>query len=194
MKPHIPHRVVIPLLWQNGQWQCEIGPMPEIKPGTKAELYLHSTAFKDEREIQQFSHAESVALLPKGFVLLACMTLKKEHPKEAYRFPNDKIPLPGIGYPHFFIPFSLEEALLIRLRGTKKAQLEPCKCRIPALDDLAEVDSVNQAYTRISEKYEPWRKSHTGDVFQKVYLAELQNKSLVSLGELRTRIQKPSTP
>ena len=29
--------------------------------------------------------------------------------------------------------------------------------------------SINGAYSRLSERYEPWHRSHTGNVFTKVY-------------------------
>ena len=55
--------------------------------------------------------------------------------------------------------------MLLGLRGTKPALLRQVECHIPHLD-LA-VNSLNQAYTRISEVFEPHRRSHTGNVFER---------------------------
>jgi hypothetical protein len=159
--------------------------MPVFSEGTIGELRVDVTALTDSRDAERFSKEKTIAFLEKGTLLLACMTLKQERPKEAYDFPQEKRPLDDQGYSHYFIPFILEEPLELRLRGTKPAQLMGCKCSIAALGPEFIADSVNQAYTRISEKYEPWRKSHTGDVFQKVYLAEPKKGFLIPLDDLR---------
>lgn len=186
--------VHIPVVWKAGQWAYPDGPVPKFKEGVVAELRVNVTNMFDWRDAKRFSHEETVPFIEQGRLLLACMTLKEERPKEAYDFPEDKRPLDDLGYSHYFIPFVLDEPLMLRLRGTKPAQLMPCQCHIPALGPDFTTESVNQAYTRLSETYEPWRKSHTGAVFQKVYLAELQNGHLVSLGDLRAQIKNPSTP
>ncbi len=67
----------------------------------------------------------------------------------------------------FLIEFQLIEDLKIHLLGgTKRGTLADCKCGIPALS--REAASVNHAYTLISNIYEPHRKGHGGNVFQKV--------------------------
>jgi hypothetical protein len=51
-------------------------------------------------------------------------------------------------------------------------------------EDVA-VLSINQAYTRLSEKHEPKRKSHAGNVFAQVYFFD--GKFLLPLEEARKR-------
>lgn len=182
--------VHIPVVWKDGQWVYVDGAMPAFAEGAVGELRVRVNDMADGRDADRFSHEETVPFVEEGTLLLACMTLKGELPKEAYEFPEDMRPLKSVGYSHYFIPFTLEEPLELRLRGTKPAQLMPCKCRIPALGPEVIADSVNQAYTRISERFEPWRKSHTGDVFQRVYLAEPSNGFLVPLHSLRTQQAK----
>ena len=62
---------------------------------------------------------------------------------------------------------TLLEDLLLLMRGTKPPCLGACRCRIPYLD--TEVESLNQAYSRLSEVFEPHRRSHTGSVFTLCY-------------------------
>ena len=57
-------------------------------------------------------------------------------------------------------------ALRLTLRGTKKPQLLSVKCDIPALGKVA--NSLNHAYSLISEAYEIERISHIGNVFETV--------------------------
>lgn len=78
----------------------------------------------------------------------------------------------------------LEQDLVLRLRGTKLAELEECSCRLDTPTGEL-VSSVNQAYTRLSEHYESWRKAHTGNVFTKVYF--LEENCVLPLDVLRQR-------
>lgn len=72
-----------------------------------------------------------------------------------------------------FAPVYLQQPLCMLLRGTKLGELLPCSILAPwrgdAPEQPAEVRSLNQAYTRISELYERHRRSHTGNVFEKVH-------------------------
>jgi hypothetical protein len=38
------------------------------------------------------------------------------------------------------------------------------------------VESLNIALTRLSERYEPWRKAHTGNVYDRVIYKESNDK------------------
>lgn len=75
---------------------------------------------------------------------------------------------------------------MIVLRGTKTANLKKCKCDIPSLD--LEVNSINQAYTKISEKYEPSRASHAGNVFRKVFYRD--GKKWIKLDDKRQQLER----
>lgn len=86
-----------------------------------------------------------------------------------------------------FVEIHPKQPLRIKLRGSKKGELEPCLCEIPSLDDL-EATSINHAYTLISENFEMHRRSHTANVFDKVYFSDT-NGIWKPLEVLRERIQ-----
>jgi hypothetical protein len=68
---------------------------------------------------------------------------------------------------HFgYVAVVLLEPLQLLLRGTKQAILKRAACAIPAPKGK-QVGSVNQAYSIISEIFEPGRMSHTGNVFER---------------------------
>ena len=67
-----------------------------------------------------------------------------------------------------FVEIELIDDLLIILRGTKKATLSRCKCTIPILNNQ-EANSLNHAYTLISQEFEKHRISHSGNVFKDIY-------------------------
>ncbi|MBC8751519.1 MULTISPECIES: hypothetical protein [Paraburkholderia] len=43
---------------------------------------------------------------------------------------------------------------------------------VPLIVSEEPLDSLNHAFTRLSEKFEPWRKSHTGNVYDRVLYQE----------------------
>jgi hypothetical protein len=67
----------------------------------------------------------------------------------------------------FFVKVEILEPLFLLIRGSKKSNLLPAKCNILCLD--IEAASLNNAYTIVSEQFEPHRRSHTGNIFTKGY-------------------------
>ena len=77
----------------------------------------------------------------------------------------------------------LREDLKLRLRGAKPATLEDATCWIPSRPE--EAKSLNHAYRLVSEKFEPQRLSHSGNVFKVGYYFELSH-TWTSLDGLRS--------
>jgi hypothetical protein len=80
-----------------------------------------------------------------------------------------------------FVHFNLISDVSLSLTPGKKAGLAGGKCRIPSLG--IEVESINEALTRISQFFEPNRKSFGGNVFLKVFVE--RNSRMVALDDLR---------
>ena len=57
---------------------------------------------------------------------------------------------------------------------------------LPAAPGLEPVDSLNYAFTRLSEVFEPWRKAHTGSIYERVFYLE-QDGCWYPLKDLRDR-------
>lgn len=70
-------------------------------------------------------------------------------------------------YAYYLVKVRLQETLHLEIRGTSKPRLLNCRCHIPALEKHEKqfADSLNEAYTHISEIFEPTRRSHTGNIF-----------------------------
>lgn len=180
-------RVLIPAVYNKGVWQPFYGgEMPKIKEGTLADIYVPEAAFTNPEEINRFNIDEIVTILPAGSPLWAMMS------------PNHGMGGTGRGIPKWavsrhrdgletsnLVQFKIDEDLRLHLRGTKQAQLEPCACLLECFPEDLSVLSINQAYTRLSEKYEPTRKSHAGNVFTKVFYCE--GKTMLPIDELRIR-------
>ena len=48
--------------------------------------------------------------------------------------------------------------------------------RVPQPVSVQPLESLNHAFTKLSELYEPWRQSHTGNVYTRVLFQETNGK------------------
>ena len=68
---------------------------------------------------------------------------------------------------YWFVEGKLDAPVMLQVRGDQEARLSPCPCTIPSLKRTA--DSLNHAFTLISEAFETKRRSHSGNAFERVY-------------------------
>jgi hypothetical protein len=108
----------------------------------------------------------------------------------ARHIPEDRLPscqfhkVPHAHIHSAFVEIVLDEALNLRKRGSKSPRLNDARCHVPALRNAA-YESLNEAYRRISEVFEPTRRSAGGNVFLNVYHFDEGRSSWRPLGELR---------
>ena len=157
---HVPVRIVKGKILHSGK---ELA----LKDGTSGTLVLYASALLDEGLRKQLSEETTAELLPKATELMVDVNPRSTSHGERDRLHNDSrlghIQVSG----HFHIALLLEGPLLLQRKGTKKPSLLPCPIKIPALDGQF-VESVNEAYTVVSRFYETHRRSHSGNVFEKV--------------------------
>ena len=70
--------------------------------------------------------------------------------------------------------------VFIQFDGLRQTGILTSSIKLPIKDkgrDNEKVaDSLNYAFTCLSEEYEPWRKSHTGNIYDKIFYRESNNK------------------
>jgi hypothetical protein len=162
-----------------------------LKNGATGTLILYASTILDEELRKQLSQVTSVELLPTGARLMADVNPRNssETDRDVLRKDSRCGYIHGTG--HFHIALHLHGPLLLQLKGTKKPSLLPCPITIPALDGQP-VESVNEAYTVVSQRYEAHRRSHSGNVFQKVLF--LHRDDWRPLKELRERVEAGQDP
>jgi len=166
-------KVLIPVKIVDGKVEYFYGgPLPELKEGTIGDLLIPRYAVLNNNVLELLEKEEAVELLPLGSHLRALVTIRNELASDQTKYFIRAENIQQTGY---LVQIVLKETLKLRLRGTKKGELLDCRCSIPALSDR-EADSLNQAYTLISQKFEPLRKSHSGNVFAKVFSLDAQTK------------------
>jgi hypothetical protein len=158
--------------------------LPALHKETCADLILDASSLVHDADRLRLTQEASVEIIGKGTALWARVKLDdipaslrahRESKKSSASSPA-------------FVKFVLDAPL--RLIGSEGKQpiLSDCACRIPSLPHVV-CASVNEAYTRISEAFEPSRRSHTGNVFSCVFFDSLG--ILQALKKLRNTPLKP---
>ena len=171
-----PRELHIPLVIKDGIFVLRNGEaLPDFREGTEAELRIAASTLADPSRIGQFLSEATKPFLPAHSPLGA-----EVNPDGVSAELRKHVVNRFTGSRHLtFVPFAVTEELNITLTAGKKGRLVDCKCFIPSLN--LEVKSINEAYTRISEAFEPTRRSHTGNVFAKVFSIQPALRSLDSI-------------
>ncbi len=167
MKELDERTVEIPIIIRAGKVEFFYGgPLPMLKEGQVGSIEMPAFAFEKAADVARLSVEETLPILEIGTQLQVHVS-----PKDDGRKMDEAIvrlrAIDGFWGKGGFVPIILEEQLCLTFRGTKKPLLDPCRCAVPSLGKT--VESINQAYTRLSEKFEPHRRTNTGNVFNKVF-------------------------
>ena len=158
------------------------GGMPELAEGSIGDLLVPSSAFVNPYDRLRCEQQGREKLLPEGATVMFRMrqALRGEKRVGWHEDLETSPPFQGV-----FVEVTLKKALYLVLRGTKPARLERVQCFIPTLEVTAK--SLNHAYRLISEAFEPARMSHSGNVFQEVFVA--RGSGWVELDTLRSAVE-----
>jgi hypothetical protein len=157
--------VRIPVSIRNGTVELRGGgALPRLRDGEDASLFVPRGAVISSDIESHLTQDSEVELVPAKVELLAHVVHESNDPRVRRLDIASPFETTSPGY----VSIILQEPLWLRFRGSRSPTLKPCRCWIPALGQ--ERASLNEAYTRISEEFEPRRRSHTGNVFKKVFI------------------------
>jgi hypothetical protein len=161
-------------------------PLPRLKKDSAAELIVSAECLVDARVRDSFERQTSVLLLDQGSsVLLGVSPTMIEDIGAAGLILPSSLPLIS---EYVFVEVKLNAPLWLEIRGDQETRLSQCNCTVSVLKKSAQ--SLNHAFTLISEAYETKRRSHSGNVFRRGY-ARSNSAWWRSLDELRLEaIQK----
>jgi len=154
-------------------------PLPKLEKNSVAELVVVPESIEDASIRARLTGQKSIPFLKEGALVLfgvsptmidnkhAAGLVKPEHPR--------------ILSEYLFVEVKLDADLWLQVRGDQEAGLSRCLCTITALSRPAE--SLNHAFTLISEAYETKRRSHSGNVFERGYV--MSKSGWQNLDELR---------
>lgn len=140
-------------------------PLPELKPGTTAELVISPWNVVDDDVRASLLKEHRVEFLPAKTSVWARVKAD-EIPRDLATYRAQKCAWPKNH--GCFVEIRLVSPARLVVRGDGRAVLDDCACIIPALPDQ-DCSSINEAYTRVSVAFEPSRRSHTGNIFNCVF-------------------------
>jgi hypothetical protein len=192
----------IPVRLVNGQWEFKLGGQVPVKEFSDAELVLHRSAIESNAFLDLMEERARHKVLDEGTPLRVSLTVKPENPpsKELKQLliPYDEMSQ-QIGaefmdnwsaVPPSFVQveiagpnekqarlFDTERGgLWLVTRGIEADGLASTRIVLPKEISVEPVGSLNHALTKLSEAYETWRISHTGNVYERVLYRERNGK------------------
>jgi hypothetical protein len=140
-------------------------PLPRMKPGAKAELVISPWNIEDPAARAKLLNERRIAFLSAGTSVWA--RVKEDKISDVLKqFRQNRGP--GFSKLGPLVEIRLTSDVLLVVRGDGRSALSECECKIPALPEMT-CSSINEAYTRVSEAFEPSRRSHTGNIFNCVF-------------------------
>jgi hypothetical protein len=192
----------VPVILVEGRWEFLYGGDVKVKDGVSGELHLDQAHFTDKKFLKALTAKRRVAILSAGIELRVALTIKSGLdpklrtlllPIEATRHTHSS----KLSVDTRFVPIQLggptdaqrkkkvaHGGLYLLLEGMEPRAIESGMVDLPDASGLESVDSLNYAFTRLSEVFEPWRKAHTGSIYERVFYLE-ENGYWYTLKDLR---------
>ena len=203
-------RLRVPLVFVNDQWEFKLGGQVPVKDGAVAELSLERSHIKERKFLEIMERRDRHLVLTQGKALRVALNIKPDHHpipelmRYVLPFETAKHEIGGAyadnwnSVPPSFIEISISApnakqsrilethsgGLWLLTKGIEAVGLVSTTIELPKLVSEQPVQSLNHAYTRLSEIYEVWRISHTGNIYSKIFYQE-NNKKWYPLDLLR---------
>lgn len=175
--------VKIPVRIVNGKVNYYYGgELPSIKSGAIGDLVIKEYDVEDNNFLLVSQYEERIEILKQNTILMFAVNINSI-PEKLWSHVNQLETRDHKNY--LFVKAKLLTPLELLIRGSKKFNLLEADCYITCLEK--EASSLNNALTIISQEFEPERKSHTGNVFDKCYYQNGQQWN--PLEDLRLRVE-----
>lgn len=194
----------VPVKLVDGQWELLYGGAVKVCEGAIGELHLDKSCFDDAKFLGALTEKRCVPILPAGIELQVALSVKPglpQHLRTCLR-PGKALTHPNTDHLSTDTQFvsvllggprerqarrgESEGGLKLWLEGMEPRSIESGTVGLPKATGLLPVDSLNHAFTKLSELFEPWRKAHTGSIYERVFYLE-SNGCWYPLKDLRDR-------
>jgi hypothetical protein len=186
-------RLHIPVRFVDGIWECALGGTIPVKEGTEAEFIVERSSISDRLFLELMEQKACHKLLEEGTSLLVSLAIKPDcpppatlrtllKPREKLRgtiagdflntwasvthFVEVKLAGPDLKQARLF--GSDRGGLWLMTQGVEAGGLFSTTVQLPEEISPDPVASLNHAYTKLSEVFETWRISHTGNIYTRV--------------------------
>jgi hypothetical protein len=194
----------VPVTLVDGRWEFLYGGDVKVKEGAFGELHIDQMHFTDKKFLKALTAKRRVAILQAGIELRVALTIRPDLDSKLREFllPRDAtrhMHSTKLSVDTRFVPIHLggptdaqrkkmveQGGLFLLMEGMEPRAIESGMVDLPDAPDLEPVDSLNYAFTRLSEVFEPWRKAHTGSIYERVFYLE-HDRYWYPLKDLRDR-------
>jgi len=192
----------IPVKLVDGQWEFFYGGEVPVRDGTIGDLVVDKNQVKDKNFLKSLTQQTNHKIFDFGTRLLVALTVKPhvllDDELRKQLIPRDNSTLKiewgsvGIAIPPDtrYLPVYVDEfsefqyrpapnekgGVWLRVEGLEPKNVISSSIKLPETIKANAADSLNHAFTILSEIYEPWRKSHTGNIYQRVFYQEKNEK------------------
>ena len=200
----------VPVRFANGKWEYFYGRTLPVKDGTIGDLLIDKSSIEDDDFLSLLKRRSQHKILETGTNLLVALTIKSE-PKLGDELMEHLLPIKDsateLGDAFYFTSRSPDTRLLqitidgptdrqkrtdpnekggvwLNVEGLQAKGVSTSTVKLPDTVLPVPAESLNHAFTLLSEKYEPWRKSHTGNIYDRMLYQE-KNQQWYPLEVLR---------
>lgn len=199
--PFKPNNIKIPAKLVNGNWEFFYGgPLP-IKDGAIADLTVDESTITNKEFLKLIKNKNRYKILNEGTELKVALTIKHKpaldeklrsyltpintkdlriHPifHKCRLSPDSKFISIKLGSPTDSQISTHNEkrgGLWLDIQGLQPKGLISSTIDLPGCVANEPAISLNHAFTLLSQAYEPWRKSHTGNIYTRMFYKEKNN-------------------
>ena len=190
----------IPVKLVDGHWEYFYGGDLFIRNGSVGDLIIDAGAIENGGFLEHLKRKSKFKILDAGTELLVALTIKEKSSiddrLQQYLIPMNAIQL-GIHAPyssvaHYmtFVKVIIGEptasqikahptetgGVWLQLEGNQPKGILTSGVIVPDEVSIKPLESLNYAFTRLSEEFEPWRKSHTGSIYGRVLYKETNER------------------
>lgn len=191
-------RLRLPVRRVEDRWELEFGGEIPVAESQTVEMLVPKSAITDPEFLKAMTKQTCIKILDQGTplrVMLATKYLKdvsddarkvlSEAPhwqKGNFMHKSKRWSSGGISYFEITLgppterqaqdPDMNEGGLWLIVKGRKAEEIRSSTFQLPEVISKEPADSLNHALTLLSEAYEPWRKSHTGNVYDRIFYKE----------------------
>ncbi|MGO4916560.1 hypothetical protein [Pseudogemmobacter sp. W21_MBD1_M6] len=197
-KPPSSRQLRLPVKYVDGVWESAYGGVIPVSPDAKAALILDRSSISDPLFLERMETKNRYKVLEQGTELRVMLSIKEKSKIEKpfadhlingndMRSKLSPLCFDGwspvflhlvrvtLGKPHYAQMRTYDEeygGLWLMTHGPQAIGLQSTSICLPEPFSDSPVQSLNHAYTKLSETYEPWRLSHTGNIYTRVLYQE----------------------
>lgn len=199
MPPNKIVRLSVKLI--GGEWKLDDGRTIDLPEGTAGELRVARGGFANVEFLARLTVKREVVALRAGTELRVALTIREELDNALLPFlratPHDASEKISVATQFVSVWLSKHPGtqglsavgiggLRVCFAGTAMRGIKSGAVELPKIHGLEPAESLNHAFTCLSEVFEPWRKAHTGSIYQRVFYEEC-NGRWHPLGDFRNR-------